>query len=142
MQVISTQRNGNIAGSNDLFSLASLVRVAGAKPLDEAIVTNNYFRINAYREADREKRERLGTELKTAVLNGEEITDDMVNSFAERYAARGGNPTGFGQWWMSQFKNANVPQTQQMVEKLNNPYARRMQEIMGGRDSLFDVGSF
>jgi len=142
MQVISTQRNGNIAGSNDLFSLASLVRVAGAKPLDEAIVTNNYFRINAYREADREKRERLGTELKTAVMNGEEITDDMVNSFAERYAARGGNPTGFGQWWMSQFKNANVPQTQQMVEKLNNPYARRMQEIMGGRESLFDVGSF
>lgn len=142
LQVISTQRNGNIAGSNDLFSLATLVRVAGAKPLDEAIVTNNYFRINAYMEADRAKREKLGTELKTTIINGGEITDDMVSSFAERYVSSGGNPTGFGQWWMNQFKNASVPQTNQMIEKLNNPYARRMQEIMGGRESLFDTQSF
>lgn len=141
-KVYSTQANGSISGSNDLFSLATLVRLAGAKPIDEAIATNSYFRINAYAEADRKTREALGTGVKLALAAGKEIPQDAIANFAEKYVAKGGSATGFNQWWMNQYKNATMPQTVQMVQKLDDPYARRMMEVMGGRDSLFDLESF
>lgn len=140
--VISTQRNGNIAGSNDFLSLATLIRVAGAKPIDEAIVTNGYFRINAYAEKDRLRREELGSAVKEGIIDGRDFSQDEIRDFARAYVEKGGSATGFNQWWMNQYKNATKTQAQQMVQKLDDPYARRMQEVMGGRESMFDVGSF
>ena len=142
LTVFSTQANGSISGSNDLFSLASLTRIAGAKPIDEAIITNSYFRINAYAQKDRERREALGTQLKGQLLGGQEISNEGLEQFAEKYVSMGGSATGFNQWWMSQYKNVNLTQAQQMVSKLDNPYARRMMEVMGGRNSLNDINSF
>lgn len=139
---VSTQRNGNIAGSNDFVSLATLIRVAGAKPIDEAIITNGYFRINGYAENDRLRREKLGSAVKSKIIQGEEFAEGEVGDFAQAYVGMGGSPTGFNQWWMNQYKNTSRTQAQQMTEKLDDPYARRMQEVMGGRQSMFDVGSF
>lgn len=141
-QVFATQANGNISGSNDLVSMATLIRLAGAKPIDEAIATNSYFRINAYAEKDRKSREAMGTQIKLALGAGKEIPPDEIANFAEKYVAKGGSASGFNQWWMNQYKNATVPQTVQMVQKLDDPYARRMMEVMGGRESLFDLESF
>lgn len=140
--VVSTQRNGNIAGSNDFLSLATLIRVAGAKPIDEAIITNGYFRINSYAERDRQKREALGSTVKQALLSGAEIEDGAIGNFAQKYVELGGSATGFNQWWMNQYKNTSRTQAQQMIEKLDDPYARRMQEVMGGRQSMFDIESY
>src|SRR5690606_37411501 len=131
----ATQKNGSIAGSNDLMSMSTLVRLAGAKPIDESILTNSYFRINAYNEKDREARERIGSAVKSRMMAGGELTEDEVNGFAEAYMARGGKATGFNQWWMNQYKNATVTQAEQMSRRLDTPAARRMQEVMGGRDS-------
>lgn len=142
LQVFATSANGSITGSNDLFSLASLTRIAGAKPIDEAIITNSYFRINAYAQKDRLKREELGAQLKSQLQGGGEISSEGLERFAERYVSLGGSATGFNQWWLNQYKDANLTQSQQMVQKLDNPYARRMMEVMGGRDSLSDVNSF
>lgn len=142
LRVFSTANNGSITGSNDLFSLSSLIRVAGAKPIDEAIITNSYFRINSYAQKDRERREVLGTQLKSQLQGGGEISSEGLENFAEKYVSLGGSASGFNQWWLGQYKNANLTQAQQMVQKLDNPYARRMMEVMGGRDSLSDVSSF
>tara|TARA_Y100001968_G_C19454458_1_gene771701 strand:+ start:17924 stop:22804 length:4881 start_codon:yes stop_codon:yes gene_type:complete len=137
--VISTQRNGSIAGSNDLMSMATLARIAGAKPMDEAVVTNSYFRINAYAEADRQAREELGIDLKQQIRGGGEISNEAVANFAEQYVGRGGSQRGFNQWFMNQYENANKSQATQLAERLDSPYARRMQEVMGGRESNFDL---
>ena len=134
--VQATQRDGSLSGSNDLYSLSSLIRLAGAKPIDEAIVTNAYFRINAYAEKDRERRASLGQAVKSAFLSGQEVNSEDVRNFALEYISKGGKQSGFNQWWMNQYKEANTTQAQQMVRKLDDPYARRMQEVMGGRDSL------
>lgn len=139
-QVISTQRNGTVAGSNDFFELATLMRLAGAKPLDEAIVTNNYYRINAYAAQDRIKRMELGTEIKLSIIDGSVPEDEAINEFAERYVAYGGTQSGFASFWMNQYKNTDMTVADQLASRLDSPYARRMQEIMGGRDSLFDTG--
>lgn len=140
--VTATSRDGSLTGANDLYSLASLVRIAGAKPIDESIVTNGYFRINAYAEKDRESREKLGAAVKRRLASGEEIEDSEVEAFAEAYVGKGGSQKGFGQWWMNQYKNATRTQSEQLARKLESPYARRMEEVMGGRESLFDIGSF
>lgn len=141
-QVIATQRNGSIAGSNDFFTMASLIRVLGAKPIDEAITTNGYFRINAYAEKDRLRREKLGSTLKGIIMSGEEIGDDTVGEFARQYVEQGGKATGFNSWWMNQYKNATQTQAQQMIRKLDDPYSRRMMEVMGGRDSLNTLDNY
>lgn len=140
--VVSTQRNGGLAGSNDLVSWASLVRVLGAKPIDEAIVTNAYFRVGAYAEYDRRRRESLGTELKRTIQAGQPLDYQTVGRFAEEYVSRGGSQTGFNQWWMNQYKNATRSQALQMADALDSPYARHMQRILGGRESMFDVDSY
>jgi hypothetical protein len=43
---------------------------------------------------------------------------------------------------MNQYKNATQTQSQQMVRKLNDPYSRRMMEVMGGRDSLNSLDNY
>ena len=141
-QVFSTQRNGSISGSNDFFTMASLIRVAGAKPMDDAITTNAYFRINAYKQKDMLRREALGSTLKGVIQGGGEIGDDEVGEFARRYVELGGQASGFNSWWMNQYKNATQTQSQQMVRKLNDPYSRRMMEVMGGRDSLNSLDGY
>jgi hypothetical protein len=135
-KVFATQSNGAISGSNDLYTLASLIRVVGSKPIDEAITTNAYFRINAYAEQDRESREKIGAALKTMIVSGEGVSDEAVTDFAQRYVEKGGSGTGFNQWFMNQYKDATVTQSQQMARALGNPYATAMQQVMGGRDSL------
>lgn len=141
-KVLSTQANGTILGSNDLVSWATLTRVAGAKPIDEAITSNAYFRVQGYMAADREKREKLGTELKLNLQGGGEVNEEQVGQFAQRYVELGGRQNGFNSWMMEQYKNTDRGRAEALARGLNSPYARYMQDIMGGRDSLSDVGSF
>src|SRR5690606_2935090 len=72
-RAFTTQRNGNFLYANDLFSWSTLTRIAGAKPIDEANMVGNYFRVGAYAQKDREKREELGTRIKLSVLGGGEL---------------------------------------------------------------------
>ena len=141
-KVLSTQANGTITGTNDLLSWATLTRVAGAKPIDEAIASNAYFRVQGYMVADREKRMKLGTALKLNLQGGGSVDGEQVEQFAARYAELGGRQTGFNTWMMEQYKNTDRGRAAALAQKLDSPYARYMQEIMGGRDSLSDVDSF
>lgn len=135
-KVLSTQANGTILGSNDLVSWATLTRLVGSKPIDEAIVSNAFFRVQGYSAADRAKRERLGTELKLNLQGGGEVDSEQIGEFAQRYMEQGGKQTGFNSWFMEQYKNTDRSRAEALANGLNSPYARYMQEIMGGRDSL------
>lgn len=138
-KVTSTQANGTILGSNDLFSWSTLVRVAGAKPMDDAISSNAYFRVQTYAAADREKRQKLATQLKLSLQDDGTVEPDKIGEFAQRYVELGGKQSGFNQFFMEQYKNTDVTRAQQMAQALNSPYSRYMQDIMGGRDSLSEI---
>jgi hypothetical protein len=140
--VTTTQKNGNFLYANDLWSWSTLVRLAGAKPIDEARTVGDYYRVGAYAAKDREKREELGTRLKLSILGGGEISNDELGNFAEKYAQFGGKQSGFNQWFMQQYKNASVSQAEQLSQKLDSPYSRYMQGLMGGRDSLSDLTDY
>lgn len=131
----STQRSGNFLYSNDLMSLATLSRLAGAKPLDEAIMQNNYFRVQSYAASDRASRNKIGEAIRTSIQAGGVPDSDTINRFAERYVARGGNQQNFNQYFMDQYRNATTSQAEQLSQNLNNPYGRQMQYLLGGSES-------
>jgi hypothetical protein len=132
--VYSTSGKGSILYSNDLFSLASLSRLAGGRPLDEAIVNDALFRVKTYEAARRSDMQSLAERVKTSLIQGEQGTEEQILGFAKRYAELGGKQDGFNKWMMSLYKNANVPQSQQLQQSLSNPFSYKMQLLMGGSD--------
>lgn len=128
----STQRSGNFLYSNDLMSLATLSRIAGAKPLDEAIMQNNYFRVQAYAASDRRSRNKIGEAIRTTIQAGGVPDNAAINRFADAYVQRGGNAANFNQYFMDQYRNATTSQAEQLARNLNNPYGRSMMYLMDG----------
>lgn len=138
-QVTTTTKTGGLVFNNDLVSWSTAVRIAGAKPLDEAVMVGNYFRQQSYAQADSEKRKALGKSLRTALVNGQVPDQEMVDNFAERYAAAGGKQSGFNRFYANAYKDVTMSQAEQLAEALNSPTSRNMQLLMGGRDSLEDL---
>jgi hypothetical protein len=130
--VYSTSNRGSILYSNDLFSLASLTRLAGGRPLDEAIVNDALFRVRNYEAARRKDMESLAETVKTSLIQGNQASDAQVAEFAKQYAASGGKQAGFNKWMMNLYKSANTSQAQQLQMNLKNPFSYKMQLLMGG----------
>lgn len=143
-KVTSTQANGTILGTNDLASWATMTRLAGAKPIDEAITSNAYFRVQGYMAADRAKREKLGTALKLNLQGGGSVDSEQIGQFAQKYVEQGGRQRGFNSWFMEQYKNTDRSRAEALANGLGSSYSRYMQEILGGRNGLGqeDVDSF
>lgn len=138
LQASSTQKSGAFLHNNDLLSLTTLMRIAGAKPMDEAIMQNNLFRINSYAASDRKKRNDLGRAIRISMSNGDVPSNADVGDFARDYAASGGNASRFNAYFMQQYKNATVSQAKQLSERLSSPYGRNMQLLLGGSTSYVD----
>lgn len=135
-KVTSTQANGTILGTNDLVSWGTLTRLGGAKPIDEAITSNAYFRVQGYMAADREKRQRLGTALKLNLQGSGSVDSEQIGKFAQDYMEKGGRQTGFNSWFMEQYKNTDKSRAEALATGLSSSYSRYMQDNMGGRDDL------
>jgi hypothetical protein len=133
-QVYSTSSKGSILYSNDLLSFMSLTRLAGGRPLDEAVVNDAMFRVKAYEAARRKDMLSLAERVKGTLISGNEPTEDQIAAFAERYAYLGGKQSGFNRWMMDMYKSANVPQAQIIANSLSNPFVYKMQLLMGGED--------
>jgi hypothetical protein len=128
----STSNRGNVVAANDLLSLANLARIAGGKPLDEAIALDATYRFQAYGLKDARKRQLLGAAIKSTVLAGNNPTSEQINKFATNYAAIGGKQEEFAGWFTQLYKEANSSQANEILRNLNSPYNQAMQEIMGG----------
>ena len=131
-KVVSTNQQGNMLMAHDLYTLNSLMRVMGAKPLDEAIVNDTMFRMNTYRTADAQKRKVLGEAVKNTILSGKPLEPDQITKFADVYARSGGKQTEFGAWMANQYKNASVSQAEQMRQSLGADRSSALQIIMNG----------
>ena len=130
--VFSTTKKSSISASNDLYSWATAVRLAGAKPMDEAIANDATFRLNVYKMADREKLLKLSGAVRSSSYAGDSADPDQIAKFAEKYAAAGGKQQNFNKFMINEIKNANVSNANKIMENLKSPYAQKMQQIMGG----------
>lgn len=135
-------KSGNLLMAHDLASLASLTRLAGGKPLDEALVQDAMFRFTAYRAADRERRNNLGEAVKMNILSGKDIEQDALESFAESYHKAGGKQTEFAQFMARQYRNTTETQAEQLRNKLSSPYSKHLQNLMGADVNGGEVNSY
>jgi len=131
-KVYSTTSKGSILFSNDFMSWATAVRLAGGRPLDEAIVNDGIFRIHSYSQYDLNKMKDLQETVKTSVIQGNTPSDSQIIKFSEEYVKSGGKQLQFNKFMVNQFKSANTSESQKIVTQLQNPFAQKLQVIMGG----------
>jgi len=130
----STSKKGNLLAANDLLSLANLARLVGGKPLDEAIALDATYRFKAYGLADAKRRANLGMAIKSTLRAGNNPTQEQINDFAGQYAETGGRQKEFAGWFTQLYKDANTSQANALQKSLTDPYAQKMQVIMGGEE--------
>lgn len=128
----STSNRGNVIAANDLLSLTNLARIAGGKPLDEAIALDATFRFKAYALKDTKRRTALGEAIKTTMIGGNAPTTEQIEEYAQKYAEAGGKQQQFGQWMAGLYKTANLSQANKLQQDLSSPFSKSMQVIMGG----------
>lgn len=132
-QSFSTTNGGAVSATNDLISLANLGRILGAKPLDEAVAIDYGFRKTAYQMADQSRLAQFGEVMKSQVIGGHPITEDMTHKFLADYVHAGGKQENWNKYMLDIYKKANTSQANDIAKHLNTPYGKSMQELMGGR---------
>lgn len=133
-QVYSTSSKGTILYQNDLLSLATLSRLAGGRPLDEAVVNDSMYRVKAYEAARRKDMASLTETIKGTLIQGNQPSEEQLMSFAQRYAESGGKQKNFNKWMMDLYKSANTSQAEQISASLTNPFSYKVQLLMGGEE--------
>lgn len=128
----STTTKGDIVMQNDLMSLANLARMAGGKPLDEAVARDAIFRIQAYQSDTSKQLQKLGESVKSTLIAGGQPTQEQVDGFSGEYMKAGGKQENFSKFIHNASLNANASQANTLAEKLASPYSQQMQKIMGG----------
>jgi hypothetical protein len=132
MQAYSTSKRGNVIASNDMLSWANMTRMLGGKPMAEAIAIDSAFRFKTYAADDTKKRQELGKAIKTTMIAGQEPSLEQIEGFAERYVEIGGKQEEFNKWATQLYKTANSSQANELQKNLDSPFAKSMQQIMGG----------
>lgn len=130
--VFSTSSKGTILGSNDLLSIASLSRLAGGRPLDEAIQNDTMFSVNSYEAYDRQKKNTLAETIKTTMIKQKNPDANEVAMFAEQYNYLGGKQGSFAKYMMENYLKANTSGAELLSQKLNHPLSYKVQALMGG----------
>lgn len=131
-KVTVTDNSGGLIASNDLFSLASLGRLTGARPMDEAVARDALFRMSVYKEKHLAEIATLGAAIRTKVQRGEAPSEQDLHEFMEQYTARGGDLKNFGKFYSKQIMMANKSKVNQMIDSSSGPYSQYLQRIMGG----------
>lgn len=134
--VYSTDSSGNVIASNDLLSLGTLARLAGGKPIDEAVVRDEKWRISAYRQSDLARRAKATQALRTSMTDAGEASNAQLDSVFDIYLQTGGKTADFNKWVMTQYNKANVSDSDKLANSLTDPYSYRMQLLMGGSDAV------
>jgi hypothetical protein len=131
-KVVSMSQQGRMVAAHDLWSLQSLMRIGGAKPLDEAIVQDQLFRVNSWRSRDVEKRKQLGEAIKKTLVGGNVPTQEQLDTFAYQYAKFGGKQDEYAGWMANLYTQTSVSKAEELRTKLGAPGNMSMQYIMQG----------
>lgn len=129
----TTGKNGMITAW-DMYSLQSVGRILGARPMDEAMARDAYYRVQVYDSHRQAQTAIVGSAIRDKVRSGAEISESDVNGFLTEYVHKGGTQKDFIKFYQSNVKKANVSQINQLVSNTKNPYAQYMQSMMHGAE--------
>lgn len=119
-----------------LFQLSNALRLAGAKPLEEAIQSDALFRTRAFNAADKERRDELARAVRLESADGT-IDPDKIPAFAAAYAKTGGSPQHFRAFLIDKLKSQQQGIVERSSAKLREPIAQNYMSIIGGDEEGF-----
>lgn len=129
----STSNDGLMLNAVDLAHLDGWIRLAGTKPMNEAVALDAIYRSKAYAQQDKDALNTLGDAVRSKMRNGQAPSSDEMNSFMASYAKRGGNQESFQRWYTREANRANTSVINEMAEKNSRSFqSRYLQTVMGG----------
>lgn len=140
LQGYTTTGQGNISYASpveygmDMATLTHMARLGGAKPLQEAVINDQMYKLDTYAAADLAKRKELGKHLKTVMGKGGEVDPEILGEAMTKYSEYGGKQKNFARWMGELYRGANEAQANSIASSLKNPYAQRLQIYMGGEE--------
>lgn len=136
----STDTRGNILGANDLFSIASIARLGGARPFDEAVVADAAYRTAVYRAFDDDRKENLRQAIGVASSGGTQVSPQEMQTFLSQYTQLGGNQKSFNRYLLNRIIASSTPAAEKIIQQVKSPFSQNMQLIMGGRQITGGIG--
>lgn len=103
-----------------VFELASLARIAGARPFEEAKLINANSRIIAQQLYDQQRVSKFGEVLRTRLRAGEEFTGEEFKTALSNYIQSGGEAKNFSSYMKKLIETTEAPLANRMVQKLRN----------------------
>ena len=135
-KVISTTNKGDLSFANDFMSLATLSRLAGGKPMDEALANDEVARSQLYKASDK-LRMNVATEVfKTSVIDrpdGEPVNPTAVTNYMQMFVHNGGRQQDFNQTMLHTMTQTNTPRANQIILSMKGPYGEHMKSLMNGK---------
>jgi hypothetical protein len=116
-----------------MFSSATLSRLGGARPLEEAITMDANYRNTLYSAKDATRQERLGEAVRSKLLSGTAPTADEIGDFANQYAAAGGQIGHFGTTMTKWAQEATTSVANKVFNHLSTPRNQVAMVQMGGQ---------
>lgn len=133
-KVFSTTNAGDLSFANDFMSLATLSRLAGGKPLDEALANDEVARSMVHKAADRERMKTATETFKTNVIGnpGGDLDPTVVTDYMKVFVHNGGRQEDFNKNMLNAMTKVNGARANQVIANLKGPYADHMKSLMGG----------
>jgi hypothetical protein len=115
-----------------MLTFGGVSRLAGAKPMDEALALSTLYRQKAFDAMDKARIERLGEVVKSRLYANEVPSEEEYEEFLIRYTRSGGRIENFNQAMQRWTKDANTSIINQMTERVGSPTSQRLALILGG----------
>ena len=128
--------DAKLASSNNWLpvNIANYMRIAGSRPIDEAVLMDTVYRWQGFEQADREKREELGRAVSSQLIgNGTKLDPQSLNSFLEQYQKLGGDIKGFERMVKGQAANSTLSASDRLLKQIKNDKKSLQLQYMLGR---------
>lgn len=119
--------------NSEVWSFSQVARLAGGKPMQEAIATDALYRIRALNQADAAARKDMAQEIRQHLAAGT-LTPEVLNSKVEEFVKTGKTQKQFATWSMGIIRDATEEKRGVFSDILKSPYAYKMQSIIGGSE--------
>jgi hypothetical protein len=131
------KRISSLDESLGLLNLSNAVRLAGGKPMTEAIASDAVYRSRAYEAWDSERRKEIARAVRLEAADGT-IDPDKWHEFAGEYAKAGGNPEQYRKFILDKMKDQSEDVVARTMDSLRKPVARNFAAIVGADSPAFE----
>jgi hypothetical protein len=134
-KVFSTTNSGDLSFVNDLMSVATLTRLAGAKPMDEALANDELSRSLVYQAADKNRMKAATETFKSSTIGVQGSPDQgAVENYMEAFVRNGGRAEDFNKNMLHALTQSNTPRANQIIQSLrSSTKAEHMKLMMNGK---------